>query len=408
MPGVRRFVLKTTGEFVKKEKTNMRKSQIVLLCAACLFFVTSAVTAQKAKNTMTNADVIQMVTAALSEQVIITSIRQAPVRDFDLTPTGLIALKKAGVSDSVILVMQEVSASTKSTSAGGDKMPDDDREQTVNAVLRQAVISQSRGALTLLSFQKTNGYEQDVTKMYVLEWQAEIGFQQEGYKAGNGFIGYWQDFRVLQQQPGPLESIGMSTIHFNKGARIRLTGDSVLRKTEQGWRIEGLTVKTSQVLAESGPVDPPPPVAGPNVAATSARSFETLSAAIEKGEEVVFNVKYNSAISGYLYLASGKVTVSKAAVSFDFTYSFDDFTVTPDKILGVVSEPQQNTRIHIKAAVKNKKGNKESIKDFYFYSPGAVAVGTGPGGIGGSISCRACDDSMSVLFALLQKVRGKS
>jgi hypothetical protein len=366
---------------------------------------------------MTNADVIQMVTAKLSEQVIVTSIRQAPAKDFDLTPTGLIALKKAGVSDAVILVMQEVSISAKPDSAASDKMPSDDRVPIVNAVLRQAVISQSGGALSLSSFEKTNGYEQDVTKMYVLEWQAEILFQQEGYKAGDAIIGYWQNFRVLQQQPSALDSLIVgNTIHFNKGARVRLTGDSVLRKTEQGWRIEGLTVKTSQVLAESGPVDPAPPVAGPNVAATSARSFETLSAAIEKGEEVVFNVKYNSAMSGYLYLARGTVTVSKAAVAFDFTevrvYGSDSYvdnvTVSPEKIFDVVSEPQQNARIHIKVAVKNKKGTKESNKDFYFYSPGAVAVGTGPGGIGGSISCRACDDSMSVLFALLQKVRGKS
>jgi formylglycine-generating enzyme required for sulfatase activity/tetratricopeptide (TPR) repeat protein len=130
-----------------------------------------------------------------------------------------------------------------------------------------------------------------------------------------------------------------------------------------------------------------------------------LVKAISLGEEVVVDMKYNSAIPGYLYLASGKVRVSKAGVDFDFTYGLDDFGVTPDKILDVVSEPQQNARIHIKAAVKNKKGDKESTRDFYFYSPGAVAVGTGPGGAGGSIACSACDDSMSVLYALLQKIR---
>jgi len=55
---------------------------------------------------MTNNEVIQLVTASLSEQVIITSIRQAPTKTFDLSPTGLLALKKAGVTDAVILVMQ--------------------------------------------------------------------------------------------------------------------------------------------------------------------------------------------------------------------------------------------------------------------------------------------------------------
>jgi len=39
----------------------------------------------------------------------------------------------------------------------------------------------------------------------------------------------------------------MIRIHLK--ARVRLTGDSVLRKTEQGWRIEGLSVKTGEVVA---------------------------------------------------------------------------------------------------------------------------------------------------------------
>jgi len=62
--------------------------------------------AANSTSTMTNNDVIQMVTASLSEQVITTAIRQAQAKAFDLTPTGLIALKKAQVSDAVILAMQ--------------------------------------------------------------------------------------------------------------------------------------------------------------------------------------------------------------------------------------------------------------------------------------------------------------
>jgi len=63
-----------------------------------------------AASRMTNAEVIELVTAGLSEQVIITAIRQAPTRDFDVTPAGLIALKKAKVPDAVIVAMQEKGA----------------------------------------------------------------------------------------------------------------------------------------------------------------------------------------------------------------------------------------------------------------------------------------------------------
>jgi hypothetical protein len=58
-----------------------------------------------AAQTMRNADVIQLATAGLSDQVILLSIQQAPSKTFDLTPTGLVALKKAGVSDAVIQAM---------------------------------------------------------------------------------------------------------------------------------------------------------------------------------------------------------------------------------------------------------------------------------------------------------------
>jgi mono/diheme cytochrome c family protein len=63
--------------------------------------------ASPATSKMTNNEVIQLVSAGLSDQVVATSIRQASNKDFDLSPTGLIALKKAGVSDAVIAAMQE-------------------------------------------------------------------------------------------------------------------------------------------------------------------------------------------------------------------------------------------------------------------------------------------------------------
>lgn len=100
--------------------------------------------ASTAASKMTNADVVEMFKAGLSEQVIITSIRQAPTKEFDLTPPGLIALKKAGVSDTVIQVLQEVSAPAKSLSVGSsDKTRPDVAENArddANARLKQELM----------------------------------------------------------------------------------------------------------------------------------------------------------------------------------------------------------------------------------------------------------------------------
>jgi hypothetical protein len=75
----------------------MYKIQIVLMCAACLFFVASTVTAQKAKNTMTNADVVEMVKAGLLESTIVLAIQQSEP-NFDTSAKALIELSKQGVS----------------------------------------------------------------------------------------------------------------------------------------------------------------------------------------------------------------------------------------------------------------------------------------------------------------------
>lgn len=77
----------------------------------------------KTASKMTNDDVVQLVAAGLSEPVIITSIRQAPTKDFDLSPTGLIALKKANVPDAVILVMQEKATPEQTPPASDAKSP---------------------------------------------------------------------------------------------------------------------------------------------------------------------------------------------------------------------------------------------------------------------------------------------
>jgi len=55
---------------------------------------------------MTNQDVIRMAGAGLAEDVIITAMRQAPRRTFDLSASGLIELKQAKVADTIVRAMQ--------------------------------------------------------------------------------------------------------------------------------------------------------------------------------------------------------------------------------------------------------------------------------------------------------------
>jgi hypothetical protein len=58
---------------------------------------------------MTNQDVIKLVKAKISEDLIIAKIKQSKTR-FDVSVDGLVALKEAGVSDNVIAVMMDPTA----------------------------------------------------------------------------------------------------------------------------------------------------------------------------------------------------------------------------------------------------------------------------------------------------------
>src|SRR5216684_888794 len=60
----------------------------------------------QAAKSVTNADVVSMTTAKLSDAVIVGAVQQAAEADFDLSPSALIALKNAGVSDRVLQAMQ--------------------------------------------------------------------------------------------------------------------------------------------------------------------------------------------------------------------------------------------------------------------------------------------------------------
>jgi hypothetical protein len=68
---------------------------------------------------MTNRDVIQLVKAKISDDVIITKIRQSKTR-FDTSTQGLVALKQAGVSDQLISVMVNAGEAATNNGAAPD------------------------------------------------------------------------------------------------------------------------------------------------------------------------------------------------------------------------------------------------------------------------------------------------
>lgn len=74
------------------------------------------VAATVATPALTNEDVVGMVQAGLGESVILASVRTAKATKFDLSPAALIALKKNGVSDAIVSLMIDPTASVPAPS----------------------------------------------------------------------------------------------------------------------------------------------------------------------------------------------------------------------------------------------------------------------------------------------------
>ncbi len=147
-------------------------------------------------------------------------------------------------------------------------------------------------------------------------------------------------------------------------------------------------------------------------------SLEILKQAIDRGEQIICNVKtggfdYNGVGP---YVNDGIVTVSKTSVSLQYPQYggnyWSVFTVSPDKILFLAYERTVPLSVHLKVAIMNKKGTKENKSDYSFYNTGAAVVDT----VGRAdqsnyiytkgIACDGCDYSLVILFRLLEKVRG--
>jgi hypothetical protein len=83
--------------------TRTRTLRLGLLLVLLLGAAASA--QNQPRQTLTNDDIVKMVRAQLSTNIILATMDSANV-NFDLSPNGLIALKQAGVDDQMIAAMQ--------------------------------------------------------------------------------------------------------------------------------------------------------------------------------------------------------------------------------------------------------------------------------------------------------------
>jgi hypothetical protein len=113
------------------------------------------------------------------------------------------------------------------------------------------VASESRGQIALTNFAKTNGVQREVAgqRMYTMEFTSTLRFETGGWKGGDAFAGYFNNFAVGPGQPGGWSAFGQSWKYFERNAELQADGEIQFENTENGWRPTVVEVKKVAVLS---------------------------------------------------------------------------------------------------------------------------------------------------------------
>ena len=123
---------------------------------------------------------------------------------------------------------------------GGKPSLSDGRKQ-----LEGQIQAQSNGLIRLVSFDKTNGVEQNMNGMnlYEMDYTAEIEFLGDCMWGSGGALGNGRSFEAVPGWPGgALDAFNPRYFlkqKARKGERRKIEGKFMFQKTEQGWRLVG-------------------------------------------------------------------------------------------------------------------------------------------------------------------------
>jgi hypothetical protein len=153
----------------------MRRAKLVLtLILVLVVLAASRVQAQQSGKPLTNEDVISMAKNLLPESVILSAVKTND-SDFDVSATGLIALKKAGVTAKVMEAM--LAAANNKKSSGSNPAP----AQGTNGAAGQAQNTLTPG-VNGASGPATNAAPAGAPP--VPAWQPTVSLQQDGANQG--------------------------------------------------------------------------------------------------------------------------------------------------------------------------------------------------------------------------------
>lgn len=163
------------------------------------------VKAQSAQKAMTNSDVVQLVKLGMSPEIVLAAIRGSGRTEFDVSATGLLSLKQAGVPDAVVVAMMGAGVTLNPDDVATPRAPGiyidvGDTNPTL-VPLEPAVFSQGKSGGFLKS-----ALTYGIAKM---KWRAVVRSQAANQRTRNGqptFYFYFEN-RTTGLSPGTFSMI---------------------------------------------------------------------------------------------------------------------------------------------------------------------------------------------------------
>ncbi|MBS1624706.1 MAG: hypothetical protein JST83_11840 [Bacteroidetes bacterium] len=121
---------------------------------------------------------------------------------------------------------------------------EDTRPDIAKQYLKDRIAEQSHGAISLVSFEKTDGKDQTLLGMtwYEMTFTFQVRIDQQCWKVGNGIEGYFSNFVTYAEKPDfwkQYENAGQASL-FTQGFTQTLKGKATFEKSENGWAVKNM------------------------------------------------------------------------------------------------------------------------------------------------------------------------
>lgn len=145
----------------------MKKTQIILVLAICLYIGITSVSGQDSKTTITNADVLELSNAGLSDNTIILALRQG-TSDFDISVQEFIRLRSQNVNNSILKAMLQMEITNSFLKSGNSKFKETLTNSEIIKMIKNGV---SDDVITLFISQSDSSFDTSVKSLINLKNQ---------------------------------------------------------------------------------------------------------------------------------------------------------------------------------------------------------------------------------------------